>query len=176
MLWNPKRLGKCSCEWKKPVVLFLLQFFVFVLHENGSRVDIDDADGVASAGGHFGSGLGRVLGVRLEHDLPYLWNKTWHNNVRHPIPFLLFYIRKLASNLSNTATWVFVFTVPKVSCVFSRLGNFFSTRFRVSRTTHIKVHKNAHTYRKMEQSQIGFFKIRPDTFRAQTLSWLPHSF
>ena len=51
---------------------FLLQFFVFVLHENSSSVDIHDADTVTATGGDFGCGFGRVFGIRLENNFPYL--------------------------------------------------------------------------------------------------------
>ena len=43
--------------------------FVFVFHEDGAAVDIDDADGVAATCGHQTGGLSGVLGIRLKHNL-----------------------------------------------------------------------------------------------------------
>ena len=52
--------------------VYSLQLLVLVLHEDRSGVDVDDADGVPSASGYIRRGLGGVLWVRLEHDLPDL--------------------------------------------------------------------------------------------------------
>ena len=43
--------------------------FVFVLHQHGAAVDIDDADRVAPTCGHQAGGLSGVLGVWLKHNL-----------------------------------------------------------------------------------------------------------
>ena len=43
--------------------------FVFVLHEHGAAVHVDDADGVAAAGRHQAGGLSGVRRIRLKHDL-----------------------------------------------------------------------------------------------------------
>ena len=48
----------------------LLDVLVLVLHEHGSRVDVDDAYAVAAACGHVGGGLVVVLRVGLEDNLP----------------------------------------------------------------------------------------------------------
>ena len=45
---------------------------MFVLHEHGAGVDVDDADGVPAAGRHEGRRLLGVVGVGLEDDLPDL--------------------------------------------------------------------------------------------------------
>ena len=43
--------------------------FVFVFHEHGAAVHVDDADGVTAARGHQAGSLGGVSRVRLKHNL-----------------------------------------------------------------------------------------------------------
>ena len=72
---------------------------VLVLHQNCSRVDIDDADAVAAAGCHVRCCFVVVLGVRLEHNLKHLAVKT--GEIRHwimkinPVDGEIFYIKCL---------------------------------------------------------------------------------
>ena len=54
----------------------LLDVLVLVLHQHGPRVDVDDADTVATTGRHVGRGLVVVLRVRLKHNLKQLVVKT----------------------------------------------------------------------------------------------------
>ena len=54
----------------------LLDVLVLVLHQHGPRVDVDDADTVATTGRHMGRGLVVVLRVRLKHNLKQLVVKT----------------------------------------------------------------------------------------------------
>ena len=52
--------------------IFLLQVFVFVLHENCATDDIDDTNGVATASRDSGGSFRCILGIWLEHNLPNL--------------------------------------------------------------------------------------------------------
>ena len=45
---------------------------MFVLHEDSATVDVDDADGVTSAGGHETGGLAGVGRIWLEHHLEHI--------------------------------------------------------------------------------------------------------
>ena len=47
--------------------------FVFVFHQHGAAVHVDDADGVTATRGHQAGGLGGVLRIRLKHNLK--WSK-----------------------------------------------------------------------------------------------------
>ena len=56
---------------------------MFVLHQNGPGVDVDDADGVASTGCHQTGGLGGVIRVRLEDNLRdhFNFNKQFEERI-----------------------------------------------------------------------------------------------
>ena len=45
---------------------------MFVLHEDSATVDVDDADGVTSAGGHETGGLAGVGRIWLKHHLEHV--------------------------------------------------------------------------------------------------------
>ena len=49
--------------------------FVFVFHQHGAAVHVDDADGVAATSGHQTSGLRSVCRVRLKHNLMVTSNR-----------------------------------------------------------------------------------------------------
>lgn len=57
----------------------LLELFVFVLHEDCATVDINDTDGVSSAGRDQACGLAGVGRIRLEHDLNTAFHFRFHN-------------------------------------------------------------------------------------------------
>lgn len=75
----------------------LLELLVLVLHEDGAGGDVDDADGVAAAGGHLGRRLVRVLRVGLEHHLPDLRGKKEYDEYRRD--FGILYCKGLAKLL-----------------------------------------------------------------------------
>lgn len=97
-----------------PMRRFLLQFFVFVLHENSSSVDIHDADTVTATGGDFGCGFGRVFGIRLENNFPYL-----KRDIQAQCNLNLSRISICQKLLNNGPV-----RDSSESHVFSRLGNF----------------------------------------------------
>ena len=53
----------------------LLELFVFVLHEDSARDDINDADWISATCGNLGCRFRRVFGVRLEDHFPDLKKK-----------------------------------------------------------------------------------------------------
>ena len=75
---------------------------MFVLHENSPGVDVDDADGVSSTGGHQTGSLGGVIGVWLEHNLKFHFNFQIHlrENLRSHLP-----------DLGLNIGWIVVLTV-----------------------------------------------------------------